>query len=207
MKQTLKQIAFWVSFCLVLPLLASHWLQSRVTGADQSLEAHSEWLALLPGKIGSYLRVAFYRFALEHCEPSATICFGVLFSKPTARIGHNVYIGPRSMIGEVTIEDDVLIGPAVQIPSGPFTHGFERLDTPIRLQSGKRQRVVIGRDSWIGAASVVLADVGTQCVVGASSIVTKPLEACSIAVGNPARRVAWRGQSKTTHSSGSVDGS
>ena len=176
----------------VSPILLSHWLSSLVTNADSSLESHSQLLSLLPGRSGNYLRVAFYRFALDQCDPTATICFGTLFSKTGARIDKHVYIGPRCMLGLVTLEEDVLLGPAVQIPSGPMTHGIERLDTPIRLQPGVLRRITVGRDSWIGAKAVLLESVSEQSIVGAGSILTKKFAPRSILAGSPARSVSDR---------------
>ena len=141
----------------VSPLIASFYLCALAIGKDRSLESHSQTLSLLPGITGNYLRTAFYRFALESCHPSATICFGTLFSKVAARIEQNAYIGPHCMLGWVHLQEDVLLGPYVQIPSGPMTHGIARLDVPIRLQPGERKRITIGRDSWIGAGSIVVA--------------------------------------------------
>lgn len=178
----------------VSPILLSHWLSSLVTNADSSLESHSQLLSLLPGRSGNYLRVAFYRFALDQCDPTATICFGTLFSKTGARIDKHVYIGPRCMLGLVTLEEDVLLGPAVQIPSGAMTHGIERLDTPIRLQPGKKQRITVGTDTWIGAQSIVLANIGSQTVIGAGSIVTRAIPTRVIAAGIPAKTIQQRCQ-------------
>ena len=176
----------------IAPLLLSYWLLARLSGADAALEPHSQLLALAPGKLGSYLRVAFYRHVLQRCEPTATIAFGVLFSKSQASLGQNVYIGPYCQLGWVTIEDDVLLGPLVQIPSGPTIHGIDRLDVPIRDQPGRPRRVTIGRDSWIGGGSVILADVSEQTVVGAGSVVTKPHPPQTMIAGVPARVVRTR---------------
>ena len=181
----------------VSPILLSHWLSSLVTNADSSLESHSQLLSLLPGRSGNYLRVGFYRFALDQCDPTATICFGTLFSKTGARIDKHVYIGPRCMLGLVTLEEDVLLGPAVQIPSGPMTHGIERLDTPIRLQPGNRERITVGTDTWIGAQSIVLANIGSQTVIGAGSIVTRAIPKKVIAAGIPAKNIQQRCQMET----------
>ena len=100
------------------------------------------------------------------------------------------------MLGWVTLEDDVLLGPGVQIPSGPHTHGITRLDTPIRNQPGRPNRVSIGRDSWIGAGCIVLADVDAHCVIGANSTITRPIPAHSIAVGSPAKTIRKRTESE-----------
>jgi acetyltransferase-like isoleucine patch superfamily enzyme len=52
--------------------------------------------------------------------------------------------------------------------------------------------VTIGCDSWIGDRSIVLADVGQHCVIGAGSVVPKPIPDYAIAVGNPARVIRFR---------------
>ncbi|EMI44594.1 acyltransferase [Rhodopirellula sp. SWK7] len=192
LRSGLKSVCRGVCAILVSPLMVTHAIASRLGSADGSLESHSQLLSLLPGTSGSYLRVAFYRFALKECSPTATIAFGTMFSKVGAEIHDNVYIGPRCMIGLVTISEDTLIGPSVQIPSGRHTHGIQRLDTPIRLQPGRQEQIHIGRDCWIGAASIVLANVADQTVVGAGSIVTKPLPPRRIAAGNPAKVLTQR---------------
>ena len=192
LKELIKSTLRGLAILAISPLLISHWLTRSISGADRSLESHSQLLSLFPGITGNYLRLAFYRFALEQCDPTATICFGALLSKTGARIGKHVYVGPRCMLGLVTLEDDVLLGPAVQIPSGPMTHGTDWLDTPIRLQPGKKQRITIGKDSWIGAQTVVLTDIGQQVVIGAASTVTKPIRQCVLAAGVPARVIRDR---------------
>jgi acetyltransferase-like isoleucine patch superfamily enzyme len=195
LKQLLKSIVRGIAVVLVSPLLLSHVLLGALTTTDASLETHSQLLSLLPGTVGSYLRVAFYRFALKHCDPTATIGFGVLFSKSDAEIHSHVYIGPRCMIGLVTLERDVLLGPGVQIPSGPQIHGIDRLDIPIRNQPGTPKRVSIGHDSWIGGGCVILADVAPQCVIGAGSVVTKPTNPQTIVAGVPASELRSRNSS------------
>ncbi len=192
LKELIKSTLRGFAILAISPLLISHWLSSSISGADRSLESHSQLLSFFPGITGNYLRLAFYRFALEQCDPTATICFGTLFSKTGARLGKHVYVGPRCMLGLVTLEDDVLLGPAVQIPSGPMTHGIDQLDIPIRLQPGKQQRITIGKDTWIGAQTVVLADISHQVVIGAASTVTKPIQPRLLAAGVPARVIRDR---------------
>jgi acetyltransferase-like isoleucine patch superfamily enzyme len=87
--------------------------------------------------------------------------------------------------------DDVLIGSHVSIMNGPAQHGIGRLDVPIREQPGVWSRVTIGRDSWIGDRTIVLADVGRHRVIGAGSVVTKPIPDYAIAVGSPARVIRF----------------
>jgi acetyltransferase-like isoleucine patch superfamily enzyme len=101
-------------------------------------------------------------------------------------------VGLYCCLGDVTLEDDVLLGSHVSVMNGGSQHGIERLDVPIREQQGTWPRVTIGRDSWIGDRAVVLADVGRHCVIGAGSVVTRPLPDFAIAVGVPAKVVRYR---------------
>ena len=52
--------------------------------------------------------------------------------------------------------------------------------------------MTIGRDSGIGDRAIVMADVGEQSIVGAGSVVTRPVPARTVVVGNPARELRNR---------------
>jgi len=105
-------------------------------------------------------------------------------------LGNRVYINLNCTFidgGNITIGDDALLGPGVQIltinhPLSPA----ERLN-----KTSYASDVVIGNNVWIGAASVILpgASIGDGAVVGAASVVTGSLEANSLYIGNPARKV------------------
>lgn len=181
-----KALAFWIATIVVAPQLALFIVRAAVLGRDRALDGSSQILSLWPGVFGEYIRRAFYARVLEACHRSATISFGVLFSKAGARLGENVYVGPRCHLGLVDVERDVMIGPAVHIPSGRATHGTQSLDRPMREQAGTLTRVRIGAGSWIGSGSIVMADVGRDTVVGAGSVVTRPLPERVVAAGIPA---------------------
>jgi virginiamycin A acetyltransferase len=192
MRELLKHAARGVASVVVSPLVASFLVRARLFGRDRALEGSTQALASLPGITGQYLRNAFLRAALEQCHPSVTVCFGTIFSRAGARIDENVYIGAGCSIGLVHIERDVLIGSGVHLPSGATTHGTGDVDRPIREQQGREQLVRIGRGVWIGSAAVVMADVGHDAVVGAGSVVTRPLPPLVVAAGVPARVVRLR---------------
>jgi virginiamycin A acetyltransferase len=177
---------------LVLPLFLALRACGAILGREAAFRGWSQAMCLLPGLTGVFLRRAFYRLALPRCGRDSCVSFGTLFSHPTAEIGRSVYVGPFCIIGDVTLEDDVLIGSHVSITNGSAQHGIDRLDVPIREQPGIWPRVTIGRDSWIGDRAVILADVGAHCVVGAGSVVTHPLPDYAIAAGVPARVMRYR---------------
>ena len=194
---SLKAVANILAVLLVLPAFALYAVGRAVLGREKAFPGWSQAFSLIPGLTGVFLRRAFYRLALSSCEADSCISFGTVFSHATARIGRNVYVGLYCCLGDVTLEDDVLLGSNVSIMNGGGQHGIERLDIPIREQPGSWPRITIGRDSWIGDRAIVLADVGRRCVIGAGALVTKAIPDFAVAVGSPARVLRFRNATET----------
>jgi virginiamycin A acetyltransferase len=192
MKELFKGIAQTLGLICILPMLASYRLRALFIGQDRSLQSSSQFLALMPGLSGQYLRRAFLAKALNRCHSSACIEFGTIFSRAGATIGKNAYIGPNCVIGLADVGPDVLLASGVQVPSGAHTHGTEDLSLPIREQAGHLSLVRIGEGSWIGCSAVIMADVGKNSIVAAGAVVTKPIPDHSIAAGSPARVIRSR---------------
>ena len=192
MKTLAKHIVFALALAAVWPAAAWCRLSSKLIGTDRVFPGWSQLFSLMPGLTGVYLRRAFYRQVLPNCGDDAFIGFGTILSHATARIGHRAYVGAYCSIGDITIEDDVLVASHVSVMNGSEQHGTDRLDVPIREQSGRMMPVTIGRDSWIGERAVVAADVGQHCVIGAGAVVTRPIPDYAIAVGVPAKVVRYR---------------
>lgn len=188
----IKYAVYLVASIAVAPALASFVIRAALLGKDRALTGSSQMLGLIPGIAGQYLRRAFYRHVLAECDTWATIEFGTLFSAAGARIGKNTYIGPRCHIGLAHIGHEVLIGPAVHIPSGGATHGTANLDRPLREQEGAHTVVHIGDGCWIGSNAVVMADVGAQTIIGAGAVVTHAIPSRVIAAGVPCRVIRPR---------------
>jgi acetyltransferase-like isoleucine patch superfamily enzyme len=197
MKPLLKPLANAIALIVVLPAVLLYRLGALVMGAEQVFPGWSQAFSLLPGLVGVYLRRAFYRTILPQCGTDACITFGTIFSHPTVCIGRAVYIGAYCSIGDVTLEDDVLVSSHVSIMNGSRQHGIERLDLPIREQPGVWPRVTIGADSWIGDRAVVQADVGRHCVIGSAAVVTRPIPDFAVAVGVPAEVIRYRDRQPT----------
>jgi acetyltransferase-like isoleucine patch superfamily enzyme len=179
---------------LALPYSAWAWLGARVLG-EGPYSTCAFALSLLPGLLGVVVRRAFYCLLLPECAWDLHVGFGSVVTHPTASIGRRVWIGAYCLTGRCTIGDDVVIGSRVSLLSGRRQHRFNRLDAPIRAQSGVLEKLAIGGDSWLGEECIIMADVGAGSVVGAGAVVVHPTASLSVVVGNPARQVATRGPS------------
>lgn len=116
-------------------------------------------------------------------------------------LGRNVHIGHLCVIwpgsGTVTIKDNVLLGPNVQIFAS--NHGI-RGDTIMESQKHIPKSVTIEPDCWLGAGVIVLPGVrlAEGTVVAAGAVVTKNTEPYSIVAGVPARMIDKRPNSPDT---------
>lgn len=188
-----KQVAAVVASTLVLPAVMAFSVGAAVLGREKAFQGWSQLFGLLPGLTGVYLRRAFYHRVLMQCDEGACISFGTVFSHSTAKVGRHVYVGVFCVLGDVTLDDDVLIGSHVSIMNGSRQHWIERLDVPVREQPGEWPRVTIGQDTWVGDRAVIMADVGRHCVVAAGAVVTKPVPDYTIVAGIPAKMIGRRG--------------
>lgn len=188
----MKKLANVLASIIASPAAAMYWCGAYLLGAQRVFPGWSQALSLIPGLCGIYLRRACYRAMLPACGEGACITFGTILSHATAAIGNNVYVGAYCVLGDVILEDDVLIGSQVSIINGSAQHGTDRLDLPVREQPGVFPRVTIGRDTWIGERAVVMADIGRHCVVAAGAVVTRPVPDFAIVAGVPAKIVRYR---------------
>jgi len=192
MKQAVKDALESLAAVMVLPWRGYHIVYRAVAGAERACQALSQRASRWPGAGGDYLRWALLRGILVHVGRDVTVSFGTLFSRPSARLGDSVYVGPYCMLGNVVVGRDTLLASHVTILSGAAQHGVARLDVPVRQQPGTFEIVEIGQDCWIGAGAIVLANVGDHCVVAAGSVVTQPVEGWKIVAGVPARVIGDR---------------
>lgn len=109
-------------------------------------------------------------------------------------IGDSSDIGTRNRIcGNVRIGRSVLIGPDNYISS--VDHLYEDIETPVMIQgsysphANGHECLSIGDGSWIGCHCAIIGDVhiGSHCVIGANSVVTRDIPDFSIVVGAPAK--------------------
>jgi len=197
-KQAAKSIMRFLARILMLPAYFIYSIAYLVFPKDSVFSGFSQLLSLLPGTWGSYLRVGFYQLTMKKCHENLVIGFGTLFSQQQTELSEGVYIGPQCNIGQSSIEKNCLIGSGVHIMSGKTQHTFIDLNTPIKAQGGTFDTISIGEDSWIGNGSLIMANIGKKCVVGAGSVVINDTPDYSIVAGNPAKIIKSRIQTKKT---------
>lgn len=103
-------------------------------------------------------------------------------------IGKNVFINHACSfldMGGITIEDDVLIGPKVNLITE--NHPLDPNDRKALLT----KPILIKRNAWIGAGATILAGVtvGENAVVAAGAVVSKDVPANMIVAGVPAKTI------------------
>ncbi len=130
-------------------------------------------------------------------------------------IGDNVFIGRGTIVycknGNIRLEDSVnfssnctvfssnslIVGAGTMIGAySYFLSGGEydyKSEVPFAEQSGMETKgeTIIGRNCWVGARVTVLdaSRIGRHCVIGANSLVNGAIEANSLAVGAPAKKI------------------
>lgn len=102
------------------------------------------------------------------------------------QIGRNVFINHACSfldLGGITIEDDVLIGPKVNLITE--NHPLD----PADRKALNYKPIIIKRNAWIGAAVTILPGVtiGENSVVAAGAVVAKDVPANTIVGGVPAK--------------------
>jgi len=104
------------------------------------------------------------------------------------RIGKNVFINHACTfldLGGITIEDEVQIGPKVNIITE--NHPVD----PSQRKMLNLKSVLVKRNVWIGAAATLLpgVTVGENAIVAAGAVVNKDVAANTIVGGIPARMI------------------
>ncbi len=124
-----------------------------------------------------------------------TLIFNVAFMNlyrgkfSNLKIGKNCYIGKGVLLdlaGEISIFDNVTVSERSNI----LTHlnvGYK--DHPLQKHYPAHVgKVTINNDSFLGLGTTILPniDIGSKCVIGAGSIVTKNVKDATVVAGNPA---------------------
>lgn len=112
------------------------------------------------------------------------------------KIGDHVQIAHDVIVdcsGSVTIGDHVWISEEAIL----MTHSHEFSGRRLKVEADNivAGSLAIGRDAWIGSRVIILPQVGSigeGAIIGAGSVVTKPVAPFDIVAGNPARVIGSR---------------
>lgn len=117
----------------------------------------------------------------------------------SCNIGQNVVISPDVMLGRnvkiqnnvsvytgVVCEDDVFLGPSMVFTNviNPRSH-VNRKD--------EYKKTLVKRGASIGANATIVCgnEIGKYAMIGAGTVVTRPVKAYALVVGNPGRQTGW----------------
>ena len=114
-------------------------------------------------------------------------------------IGQNVFIGEGAVLGNnvkvqnnvsvytgVTCHDDVFLGPSMV-----FTNVINPRSAVDRKHEFKFTAVKKGASIGANATIICGNDIGEYCMIGAGSVITKPVKPFALMMGNPARQYGW----------------
>lgn len=114
-------------------------------------------------------------------------------------IGQNVVVSPKVVLGKnvrvqnnvsiyegVICEDDVFLGPSMVFtnvinPRSAVTRKHEYMQTYVR------------KGASIGANATIVCgnEIGEYAFIGAGTVITKPVPAYALVVGNPGKQIGW----------------
>ena len=192
MKSYIKLLMDKVMKILSCPFFIIFSILKLLVGKRKAFSCVMQSAAIVPGISGEWFRRGLLQWTTQNKLENCCISFGCLFFDPDLKISPGVYMGTFCNIGKVTIHEKCVIGSNVHITSGLRQHYFSRTDVAIQDQGGQFDRVEIGKDAWIGNGAIISADVGVGCVIGAGSVVVKPIPDFSVVVGNPGKVINSR---------------
>lgn len=114
-------------------------------------------------------------------------------------LGQNVVVSPGVVLGSnvkvqnnvsiytgVECEDDVFLGPSMV-----FTNVINPRSAVIRKEQYKKTLVKKGASIGANATIICGNEIGSFAMIGAGAVITKPVPAYALLVGNPARQIGW----------------
>lgn len=106
---------------------------------------------------------------------------------PKVKLGKNVRVQNNVSIYEgVICEDDVFLGPSMV-----FTNVINPRSAVSRKHEYKQTLVRKGASIGANATIVCGNEIGEYAFIGAGAVITKPVAAFALVVGNPAKQIGW----------------
>jgi UDP-2-acetamido-3-amino-2,3-dideoxy-glucuronate N-acetyltransferase len=106
---------------------------------------------------------------------------------PGVELGNNVKVQNNvSIYTGVICEDDVFLGPSMV-----FTNVINPRSAIVRKDEYKK--TIVRKGASIGANATIVCgnEIGQYAMIGAGAVITKPVKAYALMVGNPAKQIGW----------------
>ena len=138
--------------------------------------------------IGAGTKIWHFSHIMSNCVIGECCNIGqnVVIS-PDVKLGRNVKIQNNvSVYTGVICEDDVFLGPSMV-----FTNVINPRSAVAR--KNEYRPTILRRGASVGANATIVCgnEIGEYALIGAGSVITKPVPAYALVVGNPARQIGW----------------
>lgn len=138
--------------------------------------------------IGDGTKIWHFSHIMPGCEIGENCNIGQnVVVSPNVKLGKNVRVQNNVSIYEgVICEDDVFLGPSMV---------FTNVINPRSAVSRKHEYLptLVRKGASIGANATIVCsnEIGEYAFIGAGAVVTKPVPAYALIVGNPGRQTGW----------------
>jgi virginiamycin A acetyltransferase len=181
-----------------IPLVLLSWFGTHILKSELLFAYGSQAIAMVPSLIGSWARVFYYWATIDSIQLDSVIGFGTILASTKIR-AKRVIIGDYAIVGYSEIGQDVVIASRVSVIAGGHQHNFSDPTKGVLEVVPIFECIHLGEQSFLGEASIIMANIGERCIIGAGSVVVKDIPPYSLAVGNPARVVKSRRPGEQTN--------
>mgnify|MGYP003296129526 CR=1 FL=1 len=141
--------------------------------------------------IGAGTKIWHFSHIMSNCVIGECCNIGQnVVVSPDVKLGRNVKIQNNvSVYTGVICEDDVFLGPSMV-----FTNVINPRSAVAR--KNEYRPTILRRGASVGANATIVCgnEIGEYALIGAGSVITKPVPAYALVVGNPARQIGWVSQ-------------
>ena len=138
--------------------------------------------------IGENVRIWHFCHLMTGCKIGDGTSLGQnVVVMPTAILGKNVKVQNNvSVYDGVICEDEVFLGPSMV-----FTNVINPRSSISR--KNEYQQTIVRKGATIGANATIICgnEIGEYAFIGAGTVVTKPVPAYALVIGNPGKQNGW----------------
>ncbi|MES2627520.1 MAG: acyltransferase [Bacteroidota bacterium] len=155
---------------------------------EQNFYAHETALIDEGSQIGSCTKIWHFSHVMPGCVLGERCNLGQnVVVSPGVTLGNNVKVQNNvSIYTGVICEDDVFLGPSMV-----FTNVINPRSAIVRKDQYAPTHVRKGASIGANATVICGNEIGEYALIGAGAVITKPVAAYALVVGNPAKQIGW----------------